>query len=364
MAGWAHAQTAPAKPDIFQATAAGDVPRAIELLAADPNLVRSRSADGRTPLHYATAAGKPDMTTALVSRGAELSAGPESPLLAAVDYPDQAVATEISQFLLGNASDPNARRRDGTTALELATARGYRDVITMLIHRGAVASDAQAKGIERVHYDRRYLHDRNGKPMTRDDANGLPWTTINPFVSVAHANFEKVKQLLRDEPRLLNTRASWGELAIEASAHTGQLEMADWLANQGAPVSTCTAVLLGEEELVKTALAEDPASERERGAHDISILAYAAYAKERAGIAERLLKAGASPQARALGTTALHLAASKGYADLAAVLLESGADVNATARMKGEWVTPLALAIRAKQNRMQQLLRERGAKAE
>jgi hypothetical protein len=38
--------------------------------------------------------------------------------------------------------------------------------------------------------------------------------------------------------------------------------------------------------------------------------------------------------------------------------------VNATARTKGEWVTPLALAVRAKQDKMQQLLRERGAKGE
>ena len=50
---------AAAEPDIFQAAAAGDVPRATELVNAKPEVVRSRSSDGRTPLHYATSAGKP-----------------------------------------------------------------------------------------------------------------------------------------------------------------------------------------------------------------------------------------------------------------------------------------------------------------
>jgi len=47
--------------DIFQAAAAGDIPRATELADADPEIARRRSADGRTPLHFATANGKPEM---------------------------------------------------------------------------------------------------------------------------------------------------------------------------------------------------------------------------------------------------------------------------------------------------------------
>src|SRR5689334_89057 len=97
------AQTA--KPDIFQAIMAGDVKLATELMDADPDLARKRSADGRTPLHYATAAGNQEIVTRLVTRGAELSAGPESPLLAAIDLPDHAKASAIAGFLISNASD-------------------------------------------------------------------------------------------------------------------------------------------------------------------------------------------------------------------------------------------------------------------
>jgi len=348
-AGALQAQTAPL--DIFQAAAAGDVARATELINADPRVVRTRSSDGRTPLHFATGGGKTEMVMLLGSKGAELSAGPESPLLAAVDFPDHEAAWDMSQFLLANASDPNVRRKDGKSALELAQARGYRDVIEMLIHRGAASDDRQ---VERVHFARRFARDRN-------DTNGLPWTQINPFVTLGHFNFDKVKELAGATPELIDTRASWDETAIEAAAHMGQLPMAEWLAGKGASISTCTAVLLGNATLVKEAIAADRLVVNERGAHDISILAYTAYARERADLAEMLLKGGANVQGKALGVTPLHLAAQKGYLELAEVLLAHGADVNASVKSRGQIVTPLAVAAKAEHKQMIDLLRSRGA---
>ena len=345
--------------DIFQAAAAGDTARATELINADATVVRARSADGRTPLHFATAAGKPEMVTLLGAKGAELSAGPESPLLAAVDFPEHGAAWEMSLFLLSNSSDPNARRKDAKTSLDLARAREYRDVEDMLLHRGAAGGSST---VERVHFERRFVQDLQGRPVKRDDTNGLAWTTINPFVTLAHFNFEKVKELLSATPALLDTRASWDETAIEAASHTGQLQMAQWLSERGSAVSTCTAVLLGNEALVKQAIASDRLVVNERGAHDIAILAYTAYAKEQADIAEVLLKAGANVQGKALGVTPLHLAAPKGYLALAEVLLSHGAEVNSSVRSRGEMVTPLALAVKAGQKKMADLLVSRGAK--
>jgi ankyrin repeat protein len=352
-AGMLHAQTAgPAKPDIFQAASAGDVPRATELIEANSEIVRSRAADGRTPLHYATAAGKAEMTTFLISKGAVIDAGPEPPLLAAIDCPDHAAASEMAFFMLCNAADPNARR-GGRTALQIAQARGYDDIAHMLIHRGAVSDD---QTIERVHFARRYPKN------FRENPEGLSWTQINPFVTLSHFNFAKVKELLQATPGLLNARASWDELPVEAAAHTGQFEMAEWLVEKGALVSTCTAVLLGQAGSVKEALAADRLCIHERGAHDIAILAYTGYAREQAAIAEMLLKAGADVHSLSFSHTALHLAASKGYIELAEVLLHYNADVNAIATARNTKVTPLDLAIRGKQPKMEEFLRERGAK--
>ena len=346
-----------ARPDIFQAARAGDVPRAKELLEANPELVRSRSAEGLTPLHYAAAAAKPDMVLFLGLSGAELSAGPESPLLAAIDCSDPDAATAMTNYLLGNASDPNARLRDGRTALDLAQARGYSEIARMLIHRGAAVPNPGK--IEVAWYGRRFIQDLHGRPVQRDDLNGLPWTLVNDFARFAHTHFDKVKQMLKAEPGLIATRASWDEMAVEAGAHMGRLDIAGFLADAGAPVSTCTAVMLGQEAMVRDALAADRRTVCERGAHDIHILHYTAYANQQPGIAERLLNAGADINARSLGTSVLHVAASKGHVELAAVLIAHGADPRAAVATKAGPVTPLDLAVRNKQIKMEEFLKAR-----
>ncbi len=376
-AGAIHAQvTQKPKSDIFEAAESGDVPRATELVNADPEVVHLRSSNGQTPLYYAAAAGKTAMVLFLGTQGADLSAGPESPLLTAVDYSQHEAAAEMSFFMLSNASDPNVRRKDGKSALQLAAARGYGDVAEMLIHRGAAVTprdfeiasgDAagvlrRASEIERVHWDRRYIQDIHGKPVVRDDRSGLPWPLVNQFARVAHFSFDQVKKLHQEHPALLNTRATWDESAIEAASHMGLTEMAQWLADQGACISTCTAVLLGLTDRVREAVTLDPKSVYERGAHDIAILAYTAYGREKAEMAEILLKAGASVHGKALNLTTLHLAASKGQMDLATVLLDHGADVNAAVKARGKIVTPLDLAIQAKQSKMEQLLKDKGAR--
>lgn len=350
--------------DIFEAAVSGNDKRAAELAKDDPGVAHHRLPDGRTPLHLATAAGKPGMVIFFAMKGADLSAGPESPLLAAVDYPDHGLATEMAVFLLMNASDPTARRKDGKSAVELAAARGYDDLVEMLIHRGAVASDpGNAPQVERVYFERRYTQDLHGNPVTREDTYGIPQEWINRFVSVAHFDFEQVKKLQKMCPTLAMTRATWDELAIEAAAHMGLTPMAQFLAELGAPVSACTATMLGERGLVKRLVAEDPACVRERGAHDIALLAYTGLGDQRAEIAELLMGAGADVHARSLGQTTLHIAAGKGYVELARLLLDRGADVNALAKVRGASVTPLAAAVQAKHEKMAELLREHGGRA-
>ena len=59
----------------------------------------------------------------------------------------------------------------------------------------------------------------------------------------------------------------------------------------------------------------------------------------------------------------LHLAASKGYVELADVLLAHGADVNAPTKLRGQETTPLAIAMRAKRDKMAEFLKSRGGRA-
>ena len=64
--------------------------------------------------------------------------------------------------------------------------------------------------------------------------------------------------------------------------------------------------------------------------------------------------------AKALGITALHIAATKGYVETADLLLSHGADVNSIGKSRSEDVTPLALAVRSKQEKMAAFLKDRG----
>jgi ankyrin repeat protein len=340
--------------DIFEASARGDVPRATELDRQIPRVAHARSVDGRTPLHFAAAAGQVAMAGFLNAKGADLSAGPESPLLAAAGLADVNAGAEVGQVLLANGSDPNARRQDGMSALQLAAARGNKELIRRLIHRGAATNDAGSVDI--VYFGGRYAEDKNGAPVTREDNYGLPQQFIEEFVTVAHFDFDKVKRMLKTCPTLLMTRAPWDELAVEAAAHMGMVDEAEYLVDLGSPVSTCTAAILGLAPSVKRMLASDPARLRERGAHDLPLLAFTAFGKERVEVAELILQAGGDVDIRGFGQTTLQIAAAKGHINLAKLLLERGAAVNASS--KGGTAT--AIAAKRKQTQMVEFLTQHG----
>src|SRR5260370_6951105 len=212
----------------------------------------------------------------------------------------------------------------------------------MLVHRGATGGPADGIKVERVYFGKRYGFDVEGRPYIAENIDGLPQEFINEFARLAHSDGNRVKHVVKIAPGLIGARATWDESGIEAGSHMGLASLARYLADHGAPVSVCTATLLGLRERVEALIKSDADCVRERGAHDIALLAYTAFADQRTEIADFLLRSGASVQARALGgVTTLHLAAGKGYVELAHVLLTHGADVNTTAKSRGQHIQPL-----------------------
>jgi hypothetical protein len=69
-----EALLASGQESIFEAAAFGRIARLEELLGADPELARSWSEDGFTPLHLACFAGGAETTRLLLERGADLEA--------------------------------------------------------------------------------------------------------------------------------------------------------------------------------------------------------------------------------------------------------------------------------------------------
>jgi ankyrin repeat protein len=74
-----------------------------------------------------------------------------------------------------------------------------------------------------------------------------------------------------------------------------------------------------------------------------------------------LLEAGVDIEARSFGATALHQVAKKGHHDIAGILLENGADINAN---DGDRYTALQLAVNHGHEGVVQVVLTKGANTE
>ena len=149
---------------------------------------------------------------------------------------------------------------------------------------------------------------------------------IRNFVLPAHGNLEVVKQLLAEEPRLLNEKyKEFDETALEAASHVGNRAIATFLLEQGAPMNIYTAAMFGQTETVTQFLDETPELVNGNGVHGISLLYHAALSGN-VELVEMLAERGntQSPDQPLLG------AVSYGRIDMAKWLLARGADKTIT----------------------------------
>jgi ankyrin repeat protein len=151
---------------------------------------------------------------------------------------------------------------------------------------------------------------------------------VQSVVLNAHGNFAKVRELIEQDPSLLNVNAPWTETPIQAASHMGNRQIAEWLIESGAPVDVFTAIMLGRRDEVERFLDAEPALVRARGVHDMPILLFAAVGNQ-PEIAALLVERGADLNAGAGGNTALHGAAFANRPEMIGWLLEHGADSSA-----------------------------------
>ena len=138
-----------AKPDldIFEATAAGKFDRVSAILRSDPAAAQRRSADGFTPLHFAGFFNRPEIASALIANGADISAVAANAMKVA---PLHSAATsrshEVVRQLLAADAPVNARQHGGWTALHAAAANGDIEMIRDLLAHGADIKAANDEG--------------------------------------------------------------------------------------------------------------------------------------------------------------------------------------------------------------------------
>jgi hypothetical protein len=112
---------------------------------------------------------------------------------------------------------------------------------------------------------------------------------VREFVVAGHANLEKVKEMLAQQPALLNATWDWGggdwETALGGASHMGNRPIAEYLLSQGARMDVFCAVMLGKMEIVKAFLEDDPKIANLKGPHGISLLRHARAGKQEAIVA-------------------------------------------------------------------------------
>ena len=180
---------------------------------------------------------------------------------------------------------------------------------------------------------------------------------VRSFVIAGHGNLAKVKELLDLHPELLNQAYSWSETdketAIMAAGQVGNASIAEFLLSAGAPLSICTAAMLGRQSDVVRLLEQASENIHAKGAHGIPLLPHAALSGN-LDLVRMLVEHGAVEGS----SFALHSAVSRGYEEMAEWLLDNTKlDVN-WKDYQGK--TPLAVAIERKDDVLTGLLRSRG----
>ncbi|MEO6598021.1 MAG: ankyrin repeat domain-containing protein [Planctomycetota bacterium] len=359
--------------DIVEAVLAEDWPRFEALAKAQPELCQTAHAIGGTPLYAAALVGSLELYR-LRSAGCLSDASPATgsgltPARAAMSCRTVSGAFCAATDLLANGADAKAAQRAGDSVLH-GTVRARSELLVRLAirkgsdpaaqdHTGRTAQDlaeqlewrAGARLLEkhtdlpRDHRASRWLFDANRQPVVRPDLSDVPQALQSNVTGSSHAGFDRLRELVGTDTRLVFSVSTDDELAIEACAHTGNRPIIRYHLDRGAPLSLPTAVALGDHDMIRFLLNRDPLLIHERGAHDFPVMWYAVLGGCGPETAALLRGYGVAPDQESLGNTALHWCVKRDARELAAWLIEQGADVEALGfKWDRNGQTPLQLA--------------------
>ena len=138
----------PGRETVFEAAAFGRVARLEELLSERPELARSWSEDGFTPLHLACFAGGAEATRLLVERGADLEALSTASFAKVRPLGTAAFARdhESARVLLAAGAAPSGPGEGGFTPLHTAAQNGDTELVRLLLEHGADAGSTTSDG--------------------------------------------------------------------------------------------------------------------------------------------------------------------------------------------------------------------------
>jgi hypothetical protein len=137
------------------------------------------------------------------------------------------------------------------------------------------------------------------KINTQEKKEPIKPDTVREFVIAGHGNLEKVKELLIQEPNLINATWDWGggdfETALGGAGHMGRADIADFLISKGARMDVFCAAMLGRLDIVRSILEAYPTLKASKGPHGLMLLHHARKGEERAkSVLDYLTEIGAS----------------------------------------------------------------------
>ena len=376
-------------------------------------IIDAQNIKGCTALAIATARGDLEMVNLLITAGANpnLETADETPKVLAIAVEGNSL--QIVQTLLKAGADPNITDKQGRTALELATRKGYAEIAAILRQAGAtepatntdfnettLIGAAQRGDLEQVRACIRTGVDINtndqtfagggltalmyaageghtdivkvlieaGAQLNTLDARKLPWHKTALMYAAEGCHLQTVQTLIEagaDINGTDRTRQRPGRTALMYAAEQGCVEAVRVLVEAGADVrardkTSMTAMMHGVSnlEIVQILLAAgaDPyAKDRD----DTSAFELASYSKN-PEIYQCMMQASTDNQAAKAADReeVLRSAAMDGNIEMVRSLIEAGTDPNA--REKDGW-TALMYAAASGSVEVVQLLMDAGA---
>jgi hypothetical protein len=102
---------------------------------------------------------------------------------------------------------------------------------------------------------------------------------VGSFVASSHGDLETVRELLAEEPALVNAAWDWGggdwETGLGAAAHMGRRDIALLLLEHDARLDLFAAAMLGYFDLVSAILADFPEMHDAKWPHGIPLVEHA-----------------------------------------------------------------------------------------
>ena len=254
---------------------------AVRALLKDGADVNTAQADGMTALHWAAQKGDVELAKLLLYASANVRATTRIGGYTPLLIASRNGDAAMIDALLAGGADPNNATANGTTALMLAAAAGRNDAVKVLLAKGAnVNAKENVKGETALSFAAAYGRADVVRELTAHHADVSLTTKVQDLAAFAKEEQERLAELFQQQGRGGQGR---GGRAGEAAARGPQI----------------------------------PGVNRQYNYTEL--VAYWG------------------------GLAPLHLAARQGYSDVAAALLDAGADVNQ--RTTGDQSTPLVVAI-------------------